>query len=148
MKIETTRFGELEIDSEGVIEFPTGLAGFEEIKEYVLLTREAPFLWLQAANEPDLAFVVTNPWNFYSQYEFELKDKVQQELKINKSAEVLTLTLVVIPNQIKKMSINLKAPLIINQQQKLAKQIILEEEYPIKYYLLEGQGADYVSINA
>ncbi|MBM7623033.1 flagellar assembly protein FliW [Sporohalobacter salinus] len=139
MKLETTRFGKLTVDSEEIIKFEKGLAGFEDIREYVLLTSEPPFLWLQAANNPELAFVVTDPWNFYADYEFELKSSIQDKLQITAKDEVLTLSMVVIPEEAEQISINLKAPIIINEKKKIAQQVILDEEYPIKYYLIDNE---------
>jgi flagellar assembly factor FliW len=139
MKIETTRFGEIEIEEEGIIEFVVGPYGFEEETAYTLIEDEdSPFFWLQSITDPNLAFVVTEPWLFYENYEFELGDELKGKLNLKNKADVLVINMVVIPNEMKKITINLKSPIIINQQQNLAKQIILEDEkYPTKYPILQ-----------
>jgi flagellar assembly factor FliW len=59
MHIETSRFGPLDLEEDVFIEFPWGIPGFEQVKRYVLLEhRQGPFQWMQAVDEPDLAFVV------------------------------------------------------------------------------------------
>src|SRR5687767_10257637 len=76
LTIESTRFGELEIDAESVIEFPTGLIGLGGSR-YALLAAEedAAFVWLHSVEDPDLALPVTNPWLFYGDYVVELSDE-------------------------------------------------------------------------
>ena len=144
MKIETTRFGEIEINEEEVIEFVVGPYGFEELKAYTLLADEdSPFFWLQSISDPDLAFVVTEPWAFYEDYEFDLNDEIKDKLNLSSKEEVLVVNMITIPNdKPKEMTMNLKAPIIINKEDKLAKQIILEEEeYPVKYRLFNNEEA-------
>lgn len=141
MEIETTRFGELEIEETEIIEFIVGPYGFEEETEYTLLAdEESPFFWLQSISEPDLAFVVTEPWIFCEDYEFELGDKIKSKLDLKDKENVNVLNMVVIPENKRQTTMNLKSPIIINQENKLAKQIILEEEdYPIKYKIFADE---------
>ena len=144
VKIETTRFGEIEINEEEIIEFVVGPYGFEELTEYTLLADEdSPFFWLQSISDPDLAFVVTEPWAFYEDYEFDLHDEIKNKLNLSDQEEVLVINMITVPNdKPKEMTMNLKAPIIINKEDKLAKQIILEEEeYPVKYRLFNNEEA-------
>mgnify|MGYP006294366659 CR=1 FL=1 len=141
MKIETTRFGDLEVNEEEIIEFVVGPYGFEEQKEYTLLADDdSPFFWLQSISDPDLAFVVTEPWIFYEDYEFELGEELKNKLDLENKENVSVINMVVIPDDTTKMTINLKSPVIINQEEKIAKQIILEDEdYPTKYRIFEDK---------
>src|SRR4029077_6913540 len=68
--MQSTRFGEMQIDPESVLEFPTGLIGLGGSR-YALLARseDAAFIWLHSLDDPDLAIPVTNPWRFFSEYE-------------------------------------------------------------------------------
>ncbi|MGM0370368.1 MAG: flagellar assembly protein FliW [Bacillota bacterium] len=143
MKIETTRFGEIDIVEERIVEFVVGPYGFEEQMQYTLLAdEESPFFWLQSISEPDLAFVVTEPWIFCEDYEFELGDEIKSKLKLKDKENVTVLNMVVIPENKRQTTMNLKSPIIINQENKLAKQIILEEEdYPIKYRIFAEEDA-------
>lgn len=142
MKLETTRFGEIDVKDEEVIEFVQGLYGFKSEKEFVLLADDdTPFFWLQSVNNAELAFVVTEPWHFYQEYEFELDDEVKEELKLEDKEDVLVVNIIVVPEEPEEMTMNLKAPIVVNKREKIAKQIILEDEdYPVKYKIFENQG--------
>ncbi|SJZ44200.1 flagellar assembly protein FliW [Selenihalanaerobacter shriftii] len=141
MKLETTRFGKIDIDKQEIITFKQGLYGFKDEKGFILLAdEETPFFWLQSTTDPDLAFIVTEPWSFYQDYEFDLKDEIQNELQVETKKEVLVINIVVVPDNLQEMTMNLKAPIVVNQEQKLARQIILdEEEYSVKYKLFDDK---------
>lgn len=74
--LASSRFGELEIPQDAVIEFPTGLIGLPGTR-YALLakTEDAAFAWLHSLDDPDVALPVTNPWRFFGDYEVELSDE-------------------------------------------------------------------------
>ena len=144
MILETTKFGEVEIDEAEIIEFLVGPYGFEELTEYTLLVEEdSPFFWLQSISDPDLAFLVSEPWNFYEDYGFNLADQVKEKLQLENKEQVFVVNMITVPNdEPEKMTMNLKAPIIINKDDRLAKQIILEEtDYPVKYDLMEEEEA-------
>src|SRR5881227_4332600 len=73
--IDSTRFGTLEIPSHAVVEFPTGLIGLGGSR-YVLIARDenSPFVWLHSVDDPSLALAVTNPFQFFPEYEVVLSD--------------------------------------------------------------------------
>src|SRR6056297_3577026 len=129
MKLKTTLFGEIEIDKEDIITFKDGLYGFKDEKEFVLLAdKDAPFFWLQSVTNPDLDFVVTEPWGFCKDYEFDLTEGVEEELKLEDEDDVLIVNIIVVPENPEDMTMNLKAPIVVNKVQRLAKQIILEDD--------------------
>ena len=74
MMIETTRFGQVEVDEQSLLTFPQGVLGFESIQEFCLLEHKpgSPFLWLQAVENPALAFVVINPFDFIADYDLTI----------------------------------------------------------------------------
>ena len=142
--LETTKFGEVEIDEDEIIEFLVGPYGFEELTEYTLLVEEdSPFFWLQAINDLDLAFLVSEPWSFYEGYEFDVDDRIKEKLKLTSREQVFVVNMITVPNdKPQEMTMNLKAPIIVNKEERLAKQIILEEgDYPVKYSLIDGKEA-------
>ena len=73
--LHSSRFGDLEIPDEAVIEFPNGLIGLGG-KQYALLARndDSAFVWLHSLDDPDLAVPVTNPFRFFDNFEVELSD--------------------------------------------------------------------------
>lgn len=139
MKIYTTRFGEIEINDETIINFPSGILGFPDFKRYALLDvdENSPLKWLHSVDEPSLAFVVTNPNLFSPDYSIDAWRKDLEDIKVADAAEVIVLVLVTVPREPSKMTANLKGPILINTSNNLAKQLIVDNpDYDIKYRLL------------
>ncbi|MFT9494656.1 flagellar assembly protein FliW [Anaerosolibacter sp.] len=141
MKLQTKYFGEIEINNDTVIEFPDGIPGFEQYKQYAIIKNpdeENPLHWLQCMEDGDLTFVVINPFMAKEDYDFYLPDSMIEKLRISDIKDVMVLSFVTIPEEITKMTINLKAPLIINIHSKLGKQLILDDAvYPAKYLVIQ-----------
>ncbi|RMF90861.1 MAG: flagellar assembly protein FliW [Nitrospinota bacterium] len=143
MRIETTRFGPLEIDPQKIIHFPFGLLGFSAIKDYVILDhdQDVPFKWLQAVTEPDLAFVIMDPLLLLPDYEVDISRQDLEDLRVN---DVHNLTLFVIvsvpPGEPLQMTANLKGPVLVNEENRWAKQLVLvDRSYPTRYPLFTAQ---------
>ncbi len=140
-QIETTRFGTISEENFPIIKFDGGLPGFESETEFMMLpvpgSEDTPYMFLQSCNSPDLAFLMTNPFVFFPDYEFSLEDEVQEELGIKNREDFVIFTLITIPNgEISKMTANLMAPLVISFTTGKAKQIILEKSrYSTKHEL-------------
>lgn len=139
MKIETVHFGVIEIDETDIIDFPEGVPGFETCKKFALIGQdinESPFFWLQSADKPELCFVVTDPFMIYNNYGIDIDDEDIALLQIKDANNVLTLAIVVIPENTKETRVNLKAPLIINVEKRLGKQVIQNnDDLPVRFYL-------------
>ena len=80
--VQTSRFGPVEVDETRMIEFPRGILGFPQHKQYVLIQPEvdSTFYWLQAVTAADLAFVVTDPLLFVPDYQVPLREETRAEL--------------------------------------------------------------------
>ena len=50
---------------------------------------------------------------------------------------MLVLVTVTVPTDITQMSINLKAPVVVNLATNKASQVIVEDEYPVKYKIYD-----------
>ena len=139
MQLETAHFGKIEVNEEDFIYFPEGIPGFENSKKYALIGNdagEAVFFWLQSVDTPELCFVVTDPFMVYDGYGVDVDDEDVELLKITDTNKVLSLTIVIIPEDINEIRVNLKAPILINMEKKLGKQIIQKNDnLPIRYYL-------------
>ncbi len=151
MKINTRHFGQIEIHEDDIIGFSDGLLGFEDIKKYIIIPNpdpQVPFQWLQSVDNPELAFVITSPFLFTKDYEFDLPDKVIKTLEIGKPEDVMIYSIAVVPEDIKEMTINLRGPIIINLTNQKGKQIVLDnDKYNLKYNIFHdteqaGQGGD------
>lgn len=135
MKIVTRDFGEVEIDESTIITIPKGIIGFEDSKRYTLLSPlgEDTFpMWLQAVDKAEPCFVVYDPWQIYPDYQFEIDDEMQSELKVQEGDGVRLLAVAIVPDDYKKTTINLRCPIIINTKNNVAGQTILED-YEFKY---------------
>ncbi len=143
MIIKTTRFGEIEIDENKIIFFPRGILGFPDQRRFVLLPHreDSPFCWLQAVDDPDLTFVVVNPFVINPDYKPEFKDEVLSGLEIEEGDVIDLLSIVTVPRENPQaMTANLLGPIVINVSKRLAKQVVLDpHKYPLKYPLLSGK---------
>lgn len=139
MQLETAHFGVIDINEGEIIYFPEGIPGFEDCKKFTLIgneSDEAVFFWLQSIDSPDLCFVVTDPFMVYDGYGVDVEDDDAELLKITDTNKILTLTIVIIPENINEIRVNLKAPILINLEKKLGKQVIQKNDnLPIRYYL-------------
>lgn len=136
-----TKFEEtIEISDEDILHFDQGLPGFEDEKQFVLLPMEGtPFSTLQSVSTKELAFFTTNPFLFFKDYDFELVESVQKQLKIKDESEVLVQVILTIQEPLEKSTGNLQAPVVINVKENLAKQVVLtDNKYRTRHELLES----------
>jgi len=144
MIIETSRFGQLDIDEKDIIGFVPGLLGFEDRHEYVLIdVKENPdFKWLQCINSPDLSFLLVDPFIANPDYRVELQGEMMATLDITKPEDVFIYTIVTVPaGGFKEATTNLVGPLVINWREKKGQQLILEKENLEVKYPLFGKAA-------
>jgi flagellar assembly factor FliW len=125
-KIQTTRFGELEVDPATFVNIPLGLIGFPNFSSFVLIEYSEPFSWLQSTETPDLAFVVVNAAEFGDEYIFPLPTD-DRALDLKEQDDVAIFNLVTIRPDPKMSTVNLKAPVIVNLRNRIGKQIILDD---------------------
>ena len=127
--IETKRFGPFAVAEEQVVRFDEGILGFPDSHRYVLIPHEpeSPFAWLQSLDEPNLAFLVINPAVVKQDYAVQLPSVVAEMLKLRDVSEGIVLAIVVVPQDPRKMRMNLRAPVVINTRERLGRQIILED---------------------
>ena len=128
MKINTTRFGEIEGNEQNIFQFDMPILGYNDEKEFILIeSKEASlFKWLQSTKTPDLAFLVTAPVFFGIDYVFELPDEAEATLNVKKAEELVVLNIAKIPNnKPREATVNLLAPLVFNITNHKAGQVIL-----------------------
>lgn len=139
IEVRTTRYGELEtvqVSEEKVITFAEGVPGFERHHRYALLQDEklAPFFWLQSLHDPLVGFLVIDPSELVSDYEFDISDADVDQLQLEDPSQAWVLCILVVPEEIRAMTANLQAPLVVHPEKRLAKQIILtDERFPLRY---------------
>ncbi|MFA5183080.1 MAG: flagellar assembly protein FliW [Syntrophales bacterium] len=136
MKIRTSRFGEIDIDESKIIEMRTGILGFNKLNRFIMLIHEegSPFYWFQSLDEGSIAFITINPFLIKSDYDPEVDDHTIEMLEIEKEEDIELMAILTVRSDPARMTANLRAPLVINKQKKLASQVILEDEqYPVQY---------------
>ncbi len=129
MTILTAHFGEADVDSENILNFEQGLPGLEEDKRFALLSNEdsKPVCWLQSLDHREIALPVIDPFTVCPDYSFDIAPEDAAALEVGEIKDVYVLSIMVIPESVRAMTVNLSAPIIINVRNKKAKQIILDD---------------------
>lgn len=141
MLIHTVNFGELEVAEDKVITFKEGLPGFPQIHRFAVLEMEdlKPFLYLQALEEPAISLFIINPFLVDPTYEFRLTDSDMGEVRSTNSAELAVYAVATIPDIASEATLNLMAPIVINDRERCGKQVILHEsKYSVKHPLFDS----------
>ncbi|MBO6297998.1 MAG: flagellar assembly protein FliW [Lachnospiraceae bacterium] len=140
MVIKTRIFGEVTIDDEKMISFPNGIVGFPELTDFALIHdaekgNQGGIRWLQSVQEPNFAMPVVDPLVIRTDY----NPSVDEELLkvIGDGDNLLVLVTITVPTDLKKMSINLKAPLVVNVDTRKAVQVVLEDDFPVKFQIYD-----------
>ncbi len=141
MLLKTRCFGEVKIKEEEIIKFTQPILGFDEYKQYILMKNKSIFttFWLQSVDDPALAFPVVSPFVIDENYSIKLSVYDFEDINLKEFNDVIVLTLLVVPQDISLIRTNLRAPIIYNPTEKLAKQIVLQEEkYPIHFHVMDN----------
>ncbi|MCM3598493.1 flagellar assembly protein FliW [Metabacillus idriensis] len=141
MLIQTKYHGEVAIDEVQKITFEHGIPGFIDEKSFILLPLEdgSSFFILQSVQSQNTAFVVTSPFFFFKDYEFDLDDSSKELLMIESPDDVEVYVILTVSEPFTNSTANLQGPLILNKGKKLGKQLILNQpEYTTKHRLWEG----------
>ena len=138
MKINTKVFGEIDIADEKIIHFPLGIIGFPDLTEFTLIHDEdrgiGSIHWMQSIQEPAFAMPVMDPLIVRPDYNPEVDDELLKPLGELQPDELLVMVTVTVPSDLKKMSVNLRGPIVINAAERKACQIIVEgEDYAVKF---------------
>lgn len=140
MKIYTAQFGEIEVDETKILYFPAGLIGFEDCHRFILVSDEElePFQWLICVDEgkEEIGFPLLMPFILVPEYLDELPEDLVQELAKGEDTPLNLFNVVTIRNRDGRMTLNLRAPVIIDVEKKEGKQIILpKESIPVDFAL-------------
>jgi flagellar assembly factor FliW len=138
MKVQTSSFGELEVQEESVYFFSKGIPGFEHARYYVSLevNGHEPFTYLQSTEKPDLVFIMIDPFEFFPHYEFNLTNTIMNDLKVEQEKEIIVRAIVNTRNGISEATANLIGPIILNSERRVGMQVILAlGDYTTKHRL-------------
>ncbi len=129
MLIQTSRFGQIEIQKEDLLSFSEGLLGFATLRNFVLVEdpQDEIFVWLQSCELPEVAFPVLEPEFFSVAYKAPLAKNDLDSLQMSSQEKPRFFSIVTIPEDPQKMTANLKAPIVINVTKRLARQCVLQD---------------------
>lgn len=142
MMITTTRFGEIEVPEECIIEFANGLPGFQAETKFALFPYEpeSAFSIMQSITNPDLTFLLADPYRFYNDYAFELDDQMAVEWGFAADNPPLVYTVATIKDSLEQMTVNLLAPIVVNWSRRIGAQLIIENKNYSVQQLLFPEG--------
>ena len=135
MRIQTTRFGELNVPAECIIRFVSSLAGFPRHKRFALFPYEenSPFYILQSVSNAELTFLLVDPYRFFNGYVFEVDDELAAELGFSDENPPAVYTLTTLHDRLEDATVNLLGPVLVNWANRTAVQMTLQNSsYPVR----------------
>lgn len=142
MKVNTRIFGEMNVDDANIIYFAKGIIGFPELQKFALMKDkdkpDSAIMWMQSLDEGEFALPVLVPNYVMDNYAPSVEEGILESLGDFDPNDLMLLVTITVPSDIKKMSVNLKAPIIINHKNRYACQALAEnEEYEVKHMIYE-----------
>lgn len=140
MEINTTLFGKVDIEEEKILSFENGIMGFEECKHFTLIydsENRSAISWLQAVEEPGLAFPVIDPQVVNETYDPMVDYDYLSSLGEFTADNRFVLAIMTVPENLEDMSVNLKAPIVINTDTKKGCQVIVDDDFEVHYPVYE-----------
>jgi flagellar assembly factor FliW len=135
MEVHSSRFGTLEVDDHDVVHFPAGLLGLAGARDWVLLAdaHDSALGWLQCVGQSDVALAVVSPRRFVPDYQVRINRRELAPLGLDdvRQAKVL----VIVGKNERSITLNLKAPLVLNLERRMGCQLVVNDEQPIQYEL-------------
>ncbi|MDF2685975.1 MAG: hypothetical protein K0S55_1156 [Clostridia bacterium] len=141
MLIKTKDFGGININEEDIINFPNGIYAFNNVKEFVLLNQDADngIVQLQAVREESPRFIMFDPFMYIEGFNPNVSNADLKSLNAESVEELNIFVIAVVPEDITKITVNLKSPVLINFKSKLGMQCILDNNYLTRYFLLSEE---------
>lgn len=129
LQLQTKYFGTIPCEEEDILQFSSGLFGFEEEQRFVLLPFEGnpAMLSLQSVTTPGLAFVVMNPFMLKPDYAPVLRPEELQAMETQQSTDLCYYVMCVMRTPVESSTLNLRCPVVINDKTRQAMQVILED---------------------
>lgn len=142
MRIETSRFGPIEVQDDRIITMKGGMLGFPESLRYVILDHRegSPFKWLQSVDDPELAFVIIDPRYVDPGYRICLRPEEVSDIGISDPTEAISYVVINIAKDYSRITANLQGPVMINTRKRLAKQLVLyESKYSTRHVIFSKE---------
>lgn len=138
MKADTRLFGQIEIEPEKIIEMEQGLIGFPDLKHFTLIydserEQKSAIIWLQSMDDGDVAMPVMVPTDLIPDYQPTVNNELLEKLGNLTPENTFLLVTVRVPENIEDISVNLKAPIIINTDSNKESQVIVEDDLAVRH---------------
>ncbi len=144
MEINTRDFGVIQVEVDAIYEFPAGLYGFENDKNFAIFEQsieDISFLYLQSVDHLIPCFLVFEPWELHPDYQPVLSKEDMEICQVDHNDELIFLVIATVPSTIENLSINIKSPVVLNPKTKKARQVILQNpDYTVKYLPFQKDG--------
>jgi len=131
VKINTSKFGEVDIAEEKVIRFPRGILGFDHLKSYFIMDyKDTAVKWLQSTDDPDAAFMIMDPFEHFPEYKPDLSPVDRRLLDVNDVSDVVVLSIITVVREEEQdpyVTMNLQAPLVFNVGSMVGFQVVMEK---------------------
>lgn len=140
MLVRTERFGDVEVAESALFQFPEGILGFEHLNGFVLIERArgSAIQFLQAVDDPEIAFAVMDPNAFRPDYTPQLWDEDRLALNWEGESELKVLTILTVPEDVRELTANLMAPVILNTAKRLGRQVVQRHgEYSTRHRIVD-----------
>lgn len=136
MKVQTSRFGEIEVPDDSVISFPVGIVGFPDATRFVIFDcgEEGLFKWLQSCDRPELAFVICEVSMIVPDYQVMIGEKERKLLDLDSLDDGVVCLILNIPDNPQDVTANLLGPIVMNSEKRLGMQMVLvNPEYTTRH---------------
>lgn len=138
MVVNTRLFGEIDIEESKIITFEKGIIGMPDMKRFTLIydseKKDSQIRWMQSLDDGAMALPVMDPLAVMDKYQPLVSDKMMERLgEYNDEKDLFVLVTLRVPSDITQMTINLKGPMIINTLNNRAVQLIVEDDYPVRF---------------
>jgi flagellar assembly factor FliW len=127
MQLKTTRFGTIDIEEENIFFFASGILGFPDCRRFILIPhpKGGSFQWLQSVDQAEVAFILTDPQLFVSDYRIDIRLEDIAVIEAGELEEVRVYVIVRVPPRPEKPSINLVGPILVNEKKKQGMQHVI-----------------------
>lgn len=140
MEIQSKLLGKVDYSQENIIRFDEGLIGIPGKKNFILIEKEdfKPFSYLQSVDDPSFILVVISPMLVEKEFKFSIYKDDLEALDIKDENDFSMLAIVIFAQKIENITVNLKAPIVINIHTKKALQVILQnDDYSVEEPLIK-----------
>lgn len=142
MKAKTRLFGEIDIADDKIITLERGMIGFPALTHFSLIFDEekkgtSSIMWLQSMDDAEIAFPVMDPYTVKEDYTPNVNSEMVAPLGEMTAENTYVLVTVTVPRKVEDFSVNLKAPIVVNMDTLKGVQLIVEDDYPVKFKVYE-----------